>query len=122
MAHYGPEGQYRWRQRPLSSDNNKKGLHFVSVGIESRKSREVKIMKRVVLLFLFAGLGFGCAVTPKQIYTPEGKRAYVISCESAVRGQCHQKASQICGSKGYDILKVDVETGGTITLLIACRE
>lgn len=56
-----------------------------------------------VLLFIA-----GCATTSKM-HGPDGKEMTAISCHgSAVSPSvCFEKAGEICGAKGYDILASD---------------
>lgn len=54
----------------------------------------------------------GC-VTASPTYGPDGRRAYTIECDGVQHsiGDCYQKAGQLCGAKGYNILTGAVEHG-----------
>ncbi len=47
----------------------------------------------------------GCAISNKT-YLPDGSEGYSISCDGSAVGinVCFEKAGQICGSRGYDII------------------
>jgi len=47
----------------------------------------------------------GCAMS-KKTYLPDGSEGYSISCDGSAVGinVCFEKAGQICGSRGYDII------------------
>jgi hypothetical protein len=46
-----------------------------------------------------------CAIS-KKTYLPDGSEGYSISCDGAAVGinKCFEKAGEICGSRGYDIV------------------
>lgn len=54
---------------------------------------------------LFVVLLAGC-VTSKPIYTQDGRQGHAIECGGTVRtwGQCLQKAGELCGPRGFDVL------------------
>jgi hypothetical protein len=91
---------------------------------------------RILTLAAVAAL-VGCA-TQKTVYLPDGKQGHSINCSGAALSWdlCYQKAGELCGARGYDILAKDGEQGATIsgtqygvfgtsvmnrTLLIACK-
>jgi hypothetical protein len=70
----------------------------------------MKIIKvnRFVLATTTLFIGFviySCAISNKT-YLPDGSEGYSISCDGAAVGinVCFEKAGEICGSRGYDIL------------------
>lgn len=79
----------------------------------------------------------GCA-TAAQTYLPDGRRGYTVECPGAANswGKCYEKAGEICGAKGYDIVSQTGDKGGMVSgnqyglyggsvitrdLLIACK-
>lgn len=46
----------------------------------------------------------GC-VTASPIHTASGKLGHAIECSGTAQswGQCYEKASEICGARGYDV-------------------
>ena len=48
---------------------------------------------------------FGCASVTKT-YDREGKEAYSLNCSGTARNwnMCLEKAGELCGSRGYDIV------------------
>ena len=64
-----------------------------------------------LLLLLLAG-----CTSAKQVYTPDGRQGYTIDC-SAYRltwSACFERASDLCGARGYDILTSVGEPGAQI--------
>ncbi len=60
----------------------------------------------LVAISLFIGsIISSCAISNKT-YLPDGSEGYSISCDGAAVGinVCFEKAGQICGSRGYDII------------------
>lgn len=57
---------------------------------------------RTALLALLLG---GCAFA-QPMYMPDGSQGYNISCDGAANsiGKCFQKAGELCGTGGYDIV------------------
>jgi hypothetical protein len=79
----------------------------------------------------------GC-VTSSVTYTADGRHGYTIECNGAVQSwsSCYQKAGELCGTSGYDILAGGAENSGLTTsdqyglysgamiirsMMIACR-
>ena len=79
----------------------------------------------------------GCA-SSSQTYGPDGRVAHSLNCSGTARtwGMCYEKAGEICGAKGYDILEKSGEQGVSVagnssgvygsstfgrTMLIACK-
>jgi type 1 fimbria pilin len=65
-------------------------------------------MKNLIFLSIGAVAALwlsGCA-TADKIHTPDGRTGYSISCNGTVQdwGSCYEKAGDICGSRGYDVL------------------
>jgi hypothetical protein len=57
---------------------------------------------RIALLALLLG---GCAFA-QPMYLPDGSQGYNISCDGSANsiGKCFQKAGELCGARGYDIV------------------
>jgi len=90
-------------------------------------------MKYLVVLLLLGG----CA-SASQTYTPSGKLGHSINCSGGALswGQCFEKAGEICGARGYDVIDRSDQQGsnlvanryglygGTLmnrSMLIACK-
>jgi hypothetical protein len=54
----------------------------------------------------------GCA-TASKTYTPDGKEGYSITCSGSALnwGMCYEKAGDICGAKGYEVLAKSGDQG-----------
>ncbi len=93
-------------------------------------------MKRVSLGLLF--LLCACA-SATETYTPDGKKGYSLTCSGTARswGMCYEKAGELCGTKGYNVLEKSGEQGAfanvngggafatttnTRTMLISCKK
>lgn len=79
----------------------------------------------------------GCA-SSAPTYTADGRQGHSLNCSGTARtwGMCEQKAGEICGAKGYNILTATSDNGmmatasqGSFfatttvsrTMLIACK-
>jgi hypothetical protein len=91
---------------------------------------------RLLLLVLALALT-GCTKT-RDVYTPDGRAGHTIECSGAWLSwaTCFQRASEICGARGYDVFTSAGEQGfavagspqfvggGTTTtraMVIACK-
>lgn len=54
----------------------------------------------------------GCASASKT-YGPDGREAYSINCSGTARnwGMCMEKAGNLCGTKGYNIISAMGDVG-----------
>ena len=68
------------------------------------------------LIITAAVLLTACASSSKT-YGPDGKEAYSITCSGLARdwGNCLSKAGDICGTRGYNVLSVNGDSGAVIT-------
>ena len=68
------------------------------------KVRSTRIILLTITLIAWL-MTTSCAVS-KKIYLPDGSDGYSISCDGAAVGinVCFEKAGEICGSRGYDII------------------
>jgi hypothetical protein len=79
----------------------------------------------------------GCA-TARQTYTPDGRAGYTVDCSGEVLtwSYCYQKAGDLCGARGYDLLTMvgdprgavvtpptllSASAGSARSMLIACK-
>ena len=67
-----------------------------------------------VALALAVALG-GCA-SSSLTYGPDGREAHALNCSGFARtwAMCAQKAGEICGTRGYDVIAAGGGTAGTI--------
>lgn len=70
--------------------------------------------KSLLIYAAFIAALSGCA-NASHTFTPDGKDAYNINCSGGARnwGACYEKAGDLCGRAGYDIL-TQVGEGGTV--------
>lgn len=71
--------------------------------------------RTIVLLFIVAFLS-GCA-TARKTYTADGKEGYSITCSGSALnwGMCYEKAGELCGSKGYEVLEKSGDQGAMLS-------
>jgi hypothetical protein len=62
-------------------------------------------MKSKILAISIAILLSGCAIS-KPTYLSDGSQGFSISCDGSAVGMnvCFEKAGEMCGSRGYDVL------------------
>ena len=72
-------------------------------------------MKNIIVLCATVLLCGGCATSTKT-FTSEGKEGYSINCSGSALnwGMCYEKAGEICGSKGYEVLE---KSGDTVAIV-----
>lgn len=92
-----------------------------------------------VMLVLTTALALSACATAKETYMPDGRLGYNINCSGQALswGECYQKAGEICGGKGYDILAQTGDQGSTMaanqfglyggavitrSLVVACKQ
>ncbi len=80
----------------------------------------------------------GCATADKT-YTPDGRVGYTVECNGMVLswGSCYEKAGDICGARGYDVISKTGNSAATLSsnqygtyggsaiyrsMLIACKK
>ena len=72
---------------------------------------------RGIIIFLFiATVLSGCATSSKT-YTADGKEGYNITCSGSALnwGMCYEKAGQLCGTKGYEVLEKSGDQGALLS-------
>ncbi|MNT24465.1 hypothetical protein D3C72_1599390 [compost metagenome] len=71
-------------------------------------------MKRPNLILLSAAtLALSACATSSKTFGPDGQEAYSIGCSGGALswGACYEKAGELCGAKGYNILSRNGEGG-----------
>lgn len=73
-------------------------------------------MKGPIILLFVAMILTGCA-TASKTYTADGKEGYNITCSGSALnwGMCYEKAGQICGTKGYEVLEKSGDQGALLS-------
>jgi hypothetical protein len=66
-------------------------------------------MKALMAVAVFLA---GCA-NSSQTYTADGRMGHSINCSGTARnwGMCEQKAGELCGARGYEILSTAGDRG-----------
>ena len=106
---------------------------YVGNVTEVQPMRMFAIILPIIMLSVLAG----CA-SSSTTYGPDGRSAHTINCSGLARtwGACYEKAGDLCGSAGYDVMDRDTDQGALITgnrngftggvsnsrsLVVACR-
>lgn len=73
-------------------------------------------MNKLKFLLVVVFLIGGCA-TSKQIYTADGQQGYSINCSGSALnwGMCYEKAGELCGENGYEVLEKSSDQGAMAT-------
>jgi hypothetical protein len=68
-------------------------------------------MIKMITISLMAVLLGGCA-SARKTYTSGGKEGYILNCSGSAStwGKCYERAGDLCGEKGYDVLEKIGET------------
>jgi hypothetical protein len=63
----------------------------------------------------------GCA-SSSTTFGPDGRPAHVLNCSGWARtwGHSYEKAGQICGARGYEVVSRD-EGGLSRSMTVACK-
>lgn len=59
----------------------------------------------------------GCA-SASQTYGPDGREAFSIDCSGMARtwGMCYEKAGEICGTRGYEVINQSGDQGAAASI------
>jgi len=79
------------------------------------KSKYTANIKKYVVTGISIIILSACA-SSSSTYAPDGREAFSLNCSGTMRdwGMCHEKAGELCGTKGYDILVQNGEQGAMI--------
>ena len=69
--------------------------------------KKIRFFFSLVTLILLGG-----CVTVKEVYGPDGRKAYTLNCSddrSATWDHCYEKAGEICLENGYTILEKNID-------------
>ena len=74
-------------------------------------------MKNLQSIVFAALILSGCA-TSSQTYTPDGRIGYSLNCSGLALnwGMCLEKAGNICGTKGYEIISASGDRGAIVNI------
>ena len=69
-----------------------------------KNMKVTRFVLAAIIMFIWLII-YSCAISNKT-YLPDGSEGYSISCDGTAVGinVCFEKAGQICGSRGYDII------------------
>jgi hypothetical protein len=76
----------------------------------------MNLLRLMMITVSAAGLA-ACANSSTLTYLPNGSTGFAINCSgsdaSSNWSQCYEKAGQVCGAYGYDVVSKDVDNGAT---------
>lgn len=77
------------------------------------------MIKTTLLAFSALGamaMAAGCA-TSKEVYTADGRKGYSVNCSGSALnwGMCYEKAGEICGTRGYEVLEKSGDQGAMVS-------
>jgi len=74
------------------------------------------MMKNLLVLIIALVFIGGCA-TAKQTYTADGQQGHSINCSGSALnwGMCYEKAGELCGENGYEVLEKTGDQGAMAT-------
>ena len=88
-------------------------------------------MRTIALFTLTTLVMVGCAATSTEVYTADGERGHSIDCSDSELARrswslCYERASELCGAGGYDILEKDSDEsfsyGVARSMVILCKD
>jgi hypothetical protein len=73
-------------------------------------------MGQLAVVLLVAIIGVSCA-TSRETYTADGRPGYSINCSGTALnwGNCLEKAGDLCGERGYQVLEKSSDQGSVVT-------
>jgi hypothetical protein len=71
-------------------------------------------MNKKIVICLFVLLVAGCAVNASKIYLPSGEEGYNITCYKVTWGHCYEKAGELCGARGYEVIVRSDDKGAAV--------
>lgn len=93
----------------------KRAEYFERLRSIAKITKEAKMKSASLLLSALVLLG-GCA-SARQTYTADGSTGHSIDCSGTARnwGMCFEKAGEICGTRGYEVLNRSGDQGAVAT-------
>jgi hypothetical protein len=75
------------------------------------------------LLIPVALLLAGCGATVNKTYLPDGQQGYAVDCSGAGAEliDCYEKAGNVCGASGYEVVGASGVGYASRAMLIKCQ-
>jgi hypothetical protein len=72
----------------------------------------------MIALALAAVTALSACASASKTYGPDGKEACSINCSGLARtwGMCFEKAGDLCGAKGYDVIGQGTDHGAIVSV------
>ena len=87
--------------RQSAIEQESRALIVIKGKFEHRRKKSMKPLYAIALCTLMVG----CA-TSKETFLPDGGKGHSINCSGSALnwGMCYEKAGEICGTKGYEVI------------------
>jgi len=71
---------------------------------------------KTLCLIVICGIVSGCA-SSRETFLPDGGEGHSLNCSgmSLNWGMCYEKAGEICGAKGYDVIAGGSDQGAIVS-------
>jgi len=75
------------------------------------------------LVIATLGLLAGCGAAVNKTYLPSGEEGYAIDCSGPASElvECYEKAGNVCGARGYEIIRPGDIRLSNRAMLIKCK-
>lgn len=72
---------------------------------------------RTIVIYLTITLCLSGCATASKTYTSDGNEGYNITCSGSALnwGMCYEKAGELCGTKGYEVLEKSGDQGAMLS-------
>lgn len=72
---------------------------------------------RTAMVSLLIALAFTACASASKTYGPDGREAFTFNCSGWTRswGMCYEKAGELCGTSGYDVIGQNVDHGVAVS-------
>lgn len=72
---------------------------------------------RLAIIFMISAFCLSGCATASKTYTSDGQEGYSITCSGNALnwGMCYEKAGDMCGKKGYEVLEKTGDQGAIVS-------
>lgn len=92
------------RIHPSGGPGPRRVMRSVGAHVNRKRAEKEESMKALYLVTLCT-IAVGC-VTSREAFLPDGGKGHSINCSGTGLnwGSCYEKAGEICGTRGYDVI------------------
>ncbi|MNF91247.1 hypothetical protein D3C84_738410 [compost metagenome] len=79
-------------------------------------AKEARMKLSLIVLSGAVAMALGGCATASKTYTSDGREGFSIDCSGSALswGKCYEKAGELCGARGYDLLEKSGDQGSTV--------